>query len=91
MPLHELRAAVTLKREKVLNMAVAKDVGKTPGCRGIKCIGRHIDFAVVAGIVALALILGVLNNLRVADERKVWWFGAPTDSDDFETTTETIQ
>ena len=38
---------------------------------------RAYNLAVLAGILALAVLLGVLNNLRVADERKVKWFGAP--------------
>ncbi len=28
-------------------------------------------------MVALAIVLGVLNNLRVEDEQKVQWFGGP--------------
>lgn len=48
----------------------------------------HVNLAVVACILVLAVLLGVLNNLRVADERKVWGGGAPTDSADFETTSE---
>ena len=39
-----------------------------------KCIERlwrHFDFVVVAGILVLAILLGVLNNLRVAGERRV--------------------
>ena len=38
---------------------------------------RAYNLAVLAGILALAVLLGILNNLRVADERKVKWFGAP--------------
>ncbi len=34
-----------------------------------------IDFRVVLGIVLLAVILGVLNNLRVYEEQRVKWFG----------------
>ena len=37
-----------------------------------KCIERlwrHFDFVVVACILALAALLGALNNLRVADEQ----------------------
>ena len=40
---------------------------------------RWFNIAVVACILALSVLLGVLNNLRVADERKVKWFGAPAD------------
>ena len=38
---------------------------------------RAYNLAVLASILALAVLLGVLNNLRVADERKVKWFEAP--------------
>ena len=44
-----------------------------------KCLWRQFDIAVVAFIVVLAVVLGVLNNLRVADERKVKWLDAPVD------------
>ena len=56
-----------------------------------KCIERlwrHFDFVVVACILALAALLGALNNLRVADERRVKWFDAPASLDDLETTEE---
>ena len=49
---------------------------------------KHFNLTLVLCIVALAVLLGVLNNLRVADERKVGWFAAPADSVDFETTKE---
>lgn len=32
---------------------------------------------VLAGLVALALVLGILNNLRVYEEQRVNWFGGP--------------
>ncbi len=54
----------------------------------VKCLWRQFDFAVVGFIVVLAVILGALNNLRVADERKVKWFGAPADLSGQETTDE---
>ena len=38
---------------------------------------RAYNLAVLAGILALAVLLGILNNLRVANERKVKWFEAP--------------
>ena len=53
-----------------------------------KCIERlwrHFDFVVVACILALAALLGALNNLRVVDERRVKWFDAPAGSVDLET------
>ena len=59
--------------------------------RILKRLCRQFDSVVLLWILGLAIILGVLNNLRVVDERKVRWFGAPTDSGDFETTTETTQ
>ena len=43
----------------------------------IKKLCRAYNLAVLASILALAVLLGVLNNLRVADERKVKWFEAP--------------
>ena len=35
------------------------------------------DVRVVIGIVLLAVVLGVLNNLRVYEEQRVNWFGGP--------------
>ena len=46
---------------------------------------RTYDLAVVASILALAILLGVLNNLRVADERKVKWFESPAVRTDLKT------
>jgi hypothetical protein len=43
----------------------------------VKKLCRAYNLAVLASILVLAVLLGVLNNLRVADERKVKWFGAP--------------
>ena len=37
----------------------------------------QFNLVVLAGILALAVLLGVLNNLRVSDERKAKWFGGP--------------
>ena len=53
-----------------------------------KSLWRQFDFAVVAIIVVLAILLGALNNLRVADERKVKWFGAPAVRSGLETAEE---
>ena len=36
---------------------------------------RDLDLTVIVVLVALAVLLGVLNNLRVPHERKVGWFG----------------
>lgn len=35
------------------------------------------DLRVLAALVALAVVLGVLNNLRVFEEQRVKWFGGP--------------
>ena len=37
----------------------------------------HFNWVVLAAIVALSVLIGILNNLRVHDERKVKWFGGP--------------
>ncbi len=59
------------------------DKATTPeGGVGFERLWREYNLAVLAGILALAVLLGVLNNLRVADERKVKWFGAPADRAD---------
>ncbi len=50
------------------------------------CPWWRFDFSVLAFIVVLAVILGALNNLRVADERRVKWFDAPADRSGLETT-----
>lgn len=50
-----------------------------------KCPWWKFDFAVLALIVAVAVVLGALNNLRVADERRVKWFDAPEDRGGLET------
>ena len=42
-----------------------------------RSIWRWFNIAVVACILVLAVLLGILNNLRVADERKVKWFEPP--------------
>ena len=38
---------------------------------------KHFNWWIVAGIVVLAILLGVLNNLRVYEEQRVNWFGGP--------------
>jgi len=38
---------------------------------------RAYNLAVLASILVLAVLLGILNNLRVADDRKVKWFETP--------------
>lgn len=38
---------------------------------------KHFNWLVVAGIVVLAILLGVFNNLRVYEEQRVNWFGGP--------------
>ena len=37
----------------------------------------YFDWRVIAGAIAAAVMLGVLNNLRVFEERRVEWFGGP--------------
>ena len=54
-------------------------------------VWRWFNIVVVACILALSVLLGVLNNLRVADERKVKWFGAPADRADQNATGEVAQ
>ena len=41
-----------------------------------------INWTVVAVVVALSVVLGILNNLRVHDECKVKWFGGAVVSAD---------
>lgn len=53
-----------------------------------KSLWQRFDIVVVGCIVLLAVILGVLNNLRFADERKVRWFGTPADRDEPDPTKE---
>ena len=43
----------------------------------VKKLCRAYNLAVLASILVLAVLLGILNNLRVADERKVKWFKTP--------------
>ena len=69
------------------NGSVANKAGISVG-RNRRRLWRHFDFVVVACILALAILLGVLNNLRVAGERRVKWFDAPAILDDLETTKE---
>lgn len=50
-----------------------------------KCPWWKFDFGVLALIVVLAVVLGALNNLRVAEERRVKWFDAPVDRSGLDT------
>ena len=43
----------------------------------VKKLCRAYNLAVLASILVLAVLLGILNNLRVADERKVKWVESP--------------
>lgn len=72
------------------NGIVANRAGMSVG-RNRKRLWRHLDFFVLASILVLAILLGVLNNLRVVGERRVNWFGAPAILDDLETTEEISQ
>jgi hypothetical protein len=38
---------------------------------------KHFNLAVLAGMLLLAVLLGVLNNLCVDEDYKVHWFGGP--------------
>lgn len=41
-------------------------------------MGRfRFDIRVLAVLIALAVVLGILNNLRVYEEQRVPWLGAP--------------
>ena len=55
----------------------------------VKKLCRAYNLAVLASILALAILLGVLNNLRVAAERQVKWFEAPEARIDQNAATET--
>ena len=48
----------------------------------------RFDPVVLVCILVLAVLLGVLNNLRVADDCKVKWFDAPADRSNHEMATE---
>lgn len=41
----------------------------------MKKLFDRFDWRVVAGALALAVVLGILNNLRVYDEQRVKWLG----------------
>lgn len=43
----------------------------------VKKLCRAYNLAVLTSILVLAVLLGILNNLRVADDRKVKWFETP--------------
>ena len=55
----------------------------------VRKLWREFDLVVLTCILVLAVLLGVLNNLRVADERKVKWFEAPEARIDQNAATET--
>ena len=38
--------------------------------------------AVLAALVALAVVLGILNNLRVYEEQRIPWFGSSQEGTD---------
>jgi hypothetical protein len=41
----------------------------------ITAFGRSYDLRVMVGLVLVAVILGVLNNMRVYEEQRVPWLG----------------
>ena len=47
--------------------------------RLIRRLSRRFNLAVLACILVLAILLGVLNNMRVAEECRVKWFDAIAD------------
>lgn len=47
------------------------------GALRMKGLLRRFNWWVVAGIVAVAVVLGIFNNLRVYEEQRVNWFGGP--------------
>ena len=55
-----------------------------------KSLWQRFNLVVVGCIVLLAILLGVLNNLRFADERKVKWFGTSADRDETDTAKEVM-
>ena len=42
---------------------------------------KDLNLSVIVVLVALAILLGLLNNLRVPHERKVGWFGGNDQKD----------
>ena len=42
----------------------------------ITAFGRSYDLRVIVGLVLVAVILGVLNNMRVYEEQRVPWLGS---------------
>ncbi len=38
---------------------------------------KNFNIVVLAGMLLLAVMLGVLNNLRVDEDSRVHWFGGP--------------
>lgn len=50
------------------------------------------DLRVVAAILAASLAVGIVNNLRVGDERRVPWSGAGIEpADDLDTEGESVE
>ena len=50
---------------------------ETPKLRKLADFLASYNWYVLSGIVLLAVVLGVLNNLRVYEEQRVNWFGGP--------------
>ncbi len=48
----------------------------------IKSILRRFNWAVIAALIVLSVLLGLLNNLRVDDEKRVNWFGGAVSSEE---------
>ena len=45
--------------------------------RTAEAFQRHFSIAVLVVLMLLAVLLGVLNNFRVDEEKRVDWFGGP--------------
>jgi len=43
----------------------------------MKRMFQYFNWWVVVGAIAMAMVLGILNNIRVYEEQRVNWFGGP--------------
>ncbi len=43
----------------------------------MKLVFQYFNWWVVMGVIAIAVVLGILNNIRVYEEQRVNWFGGP--------------
>lgn len=78
---------------RAANMALeAKPhVGANAGIKKrFRRFARRFNLVVVAGILVLAVLLGALNNMRVAEECRVKWFDAIGDQSGMATMDEVV-